>query len=429
MKFLHTADIHLDSPLRGLERYEGAPVQEMRLASRRALENTVSLALEEAVDFVLIAGDIYDGADRAPRAQLRFLSGLKRLSERGVKTFIVHGNHDPLDSRSALRGDWPKGVTMFGSDAVETVEVTVNGAGAAGGSATVFVHGISYATRDTTANLARGFKRTGGTALNIGLLHTNVGGVTGHASYAPCSLGDLLAADMDYWALGHIHQKMFLKEGGPWIAYSGDTQGRSPKPSETGEKGVLLAEVSGATIGPVTFHPIDAVRFVPCAIDIAEAVDIAALQDLVEARVNDLRSEHDDRSLIVRITFEGRGAAASDLHGDATLAALRDELRSVYESVQPFVWIESLRDHSRGLLDREALRQSDSLSADLLRLADGLDADPEAAAAFAGTAAEALDRPGMVLKALRDLEADAPDAIIAEALELALDGLERETDA
>ena len=61
MKFVHAADIHLDSPLRGLERYEGAPVDELRGATRRAFENLVDLAIEDEVAFVLLAGDLYDG--------------------------------------------------------------------------------------------------------------------------------------------------------------------------------------------------------------------------------------------------------------------------------------------------------------------------------------------------------------------------------
>ena len=60
-KFIHAADIHLDSPLRGLEQYEGVPVQEIRNAARRALSNLVDLALDQKVAFVLIAGDLYDG--------------------------------------------------------------------------------------------------------------------------------------------------------------------------------------------------------------------------------------------------------------------------------------------------------------------------------------------------------------------------------
>ena len=262
--------------------------------------------------------------------------------------------------------------------------------------------------------------------LHVGLLHANVGAVSEHAAYAPCSLADLAAAGMDYWALGHIHKQQFLRKDGPWIAYSGDTQGRSPKPSETGAKGVLLAQVSGTSIESVTFQPVDLVRFATCAIDIANAVDVPTLQAQVTAGVDALREENAGRSLVVRVVLEGRGPTASDLHHEGTLADLRTEMRAGYEGLQPFVWLESLRNRSHAVLDLEALRKRDDFRAVLLRMADGLLEDPEALEAFVGRAGSLLDKPGQVERALRALESEDAGEILGEALELALDGLERE---
>src|SRR3972149_747737 len=94
MKFIHVADIHLDSPLRGLERYEGAPVAELRGATREALESLVRVSLEERVDFVLIAGDVYDGDWRDYNTGLFFARQMTRLREAGIPVLLIRGNHD-----------------------------------------------------------------------------------------------------------------------------------------------------------------------------------------------------------------------------------------------------------------------------------------------------------------------------------------------
>ena len=94
MKFVHCADVHLDSPMRGLARYEGAPVEQLRGATRRAFERLVAYALEEDVAFVIIAGDLYDG-DRDDFTTAMFLQRqLHSLSKSNVPVVMAHGNHD-----------------------------------------------------------------------------------------------------------------------------------------------------------------------------------------------------------------------------------------------------------------------------------------------------------------------------------------------
>lgn len=419
-RFVHAADLHLDTPFQGI----AGPVPEvgkaLQEASLQAWDNVVALTIEREAAFLLIAGDVYDGADRGVRAQLRFVDGLRRLDAAGICSFIVHGNHDPLDGWSAIR-DWPAGVKVFGPAEVQTEAFAIDGQ-------EVLVHGISYATRDTQENLASRFRASKDGSLNIGLLHTNAGSNAEHASYAPCSLGDLDAAGMDYWALGHIHKQMFLREGGPWVAYSGDTQGRSPKPSEAGSKGVLVAEVSGSIIGPVKFEPVDVVRFVRCAVSIDDIVDVGALESRIVDLVDELRRGSDERSLLVRVVLEGRGPVATDLRREDAVAGLTTALREGYAGLDPFVWIESVKNRARGLLDYDALRKGNDFRAELLRLHDGLAESPDTVDAFVTGAATKLGDSSQVESVLRDLESAAPADVLAEALDLALDDLERETD-
>ena len=255
-----------------------------------------------------------------------------------------------------------------------------------------------------------------------------MGGNAEHAAYAPCSLTDLDASGMDYWALGHIHKRQLLREGGPWVAYSGDTQGRSTKPSEMGPKGVLVVDVSGSTIDSVRFAPVDVVRFATCTVNVCDVADVSSLQSRVVALLDEQRRTNDEQSLLVRVVLEGRGSVASDLHREGAVAELCGELRAGYEGLNPFLWVESIKDRSQGALDLGAMRERDDFSAELLSLADGLAADSAATAAFIAAAEEMLAKPGQVERTLRNLEAEAPDEVMAEALELRSLTASREAD-
>ena len=96
-RFLHAADLHLDTPFTGMRRVDASLVATLRDATTRAFDNLVNAALEHSVAFVVIAGDIYDGPERGVRAQLAFRNGLDRLAQAGIRSFVVHGNHDPLE--------------------------------------------------------------------------------------------------------------------------------------------------------------------------------------------------------------------------------------------------------------------------------------------------------------------------------------------
>ena len=343
IRFVHVADLHLETPFEGIAGPAPEVAEALREASFRAWDNVVDLAIAREAAFVVIAGDIYDGSERGVRAQLRFLKGLQRLSDAGVRTFIAHGNHDPLDGWSAIR-EFPAGAHAFGHDAPETVEVEVDGQ-------SVFVHGISYRTRDVRDNLALAFRRASEPGLNVGVLHTNATGEAGHALYCPCTLEDLVACDMDYWALGHIHKQEILRERGPCIAYSGDTQGRSPKPSENGPKGVLVVEARGTTIDSVEFEPVDVVRFVTCSVDVRGVPDVAALLGVVAAEVEGLREEHGGRGLLVRVILRGRGPVASDLRHESGTEGFIAELRAHFSGHDPFVWIEAVKNQAGSEFD------------------------------------------------------------------------------
>jgi DNA repair exonuclease SbcCD nuclease subunit len=418
VRFVHAADLHLDTPFQGIAGPAPHVADLLRDASLAAWDDLVQFTLAHDAAALLLAGDIYDGAQRGVRAQLRVLGGLRTLSQAGVTTFIVHGNHDPLGGWSAIR-EWPPGVHVFGHEKVETRPLTQ------GDTAVAAVHGISYGRRDVSENLAARFRPDAGAGVNIGLLHATVGTSTEHAAYAPCSLSDLRSAGMDYWALGHIHRREVVAGPNPWIVYPGNLQGRSPKPAETGAKGTYLVEIDTATgaVLPPEFHALDRVRFVSSAYDVSACTDIGGLQEGLGAVLDQLRGDHAGRSLLVRLTLEGRGPVVHDLRRPAALSELRDELHRALASASPIVWLESLVDRAAPALDVEAVRARGEFSAEVLALADRLAADPDELAAFVRTHAAGL-AAGSTGRQVRDLPADDDDAVLREALAGVLDRLE-----
>lgn len=213
--FIHAADLHLDSPFRGITAESPAIAELLQSATFDVYNSLIDLCIEKQVQFLLISGDIYDGADRSLRAQLRFRDGLKRLADNNIQAFIVHGNHDPYKGHSKSI-DWPPGVHVFNYRTAESIPVKIDD------TTIAIVSGLSHENRNVKTNLAKKIKGDNSDLFQIGLLHCNVGRNTGHEDYAPCELEDLLNIGMDYWALGHVHERKVL-HADPYVVYPGNT--------------------------------------------------------------------------------------------------------------------------------------------------------------------------------------------------------------
>jgi exonuclease SbcD len=419
--FVHAADLHLDTPYEGVALESSAIAESLREASLGAFDRLVDLTLDRGAAFLLIAGDIYDGEERGVRAQLRFLGGLRRLSEAGIPVFVTHGNHDPLRGWSAVR-EWPSGVHVFGSDAVENVTVERDG------SVIAQVQGISYPRRDVTENLSVRFDKETGPGLKVALLHCNVGGDPAHAPYSPCSLSDLVDAGFDYWALGHIHLHRVLHEAPTWVVYPGSTQGRSLKPSERGAKGACVVHVEGRAVRAVEPVAVDRVRFEMIEVDVGTLADLGALRTRLMTEADALLEGVGDRGLVVRAVLRGRGDVHADLACAGGVEGLLAELRTESVAGPSFLWWESLRDHTRPPLDLEAIRSRDDFSTALLARAEALLAEEEGSAALL---ADVMSQaPANKADAMVGDEGTADaHAIVEEALGLALGLIEEEAAA
>ena len=297
MKFIHTADIHLDSPMHRLEAYEGAPVDEIRQASRRAFENLIDLALGEAVDIVLIAGDLFDGDWKDYNTGLFFIGQMRRLSEAGIHVYIVAGNHDAAGKMT--RGlPYPPTVHVFSSVRPETITLE---------DLRVAIHGQSFAKAAVTENLVLNYPEPLPGYLNIGMLHTSLIGHEGHETYAPCSLDDLINKGFDYWALGHVHQAEIVSHD-PVVVFPGCIQGRHIR--ESGIKGCMLVQMQPDTVAQIRHYPLDIIRWEHVIVDVAHAGTIDVLLERFGDAFEKALDRHDPLPVIARIELRG----STDLH-------------------------------------------------------------------------------------------------------------------
>ncbi len=374
-RFIHAGDLHLDSPVEGLS--SEAPPEVLALlrgATTEAWRTIVRSAIAERVDFVVVAGDVFEVSSPSLLAQTRFRDGLAELAAAGIQSFVVHGNHDPLDGRSwAPSLHFPDAVHRFGAGAVEAVAVL------RGGREIARVHGRSYPRAAVTENYAAGFRAEAGAPFSIGLLHTNVGDRPGHANYAPCSMDDLRASGMDYWALGHIHQPGKVLDDPP-AYYSGIPQGRDP--GELGARGCWLVEVDAAGRATPRFLAADVVRWQPVELSIADLADDEGLRRACVTSVADALESADGRSLIVRLRLTGRGPLHATLARPGYLDDLRLMLNEGAGTTPPFAWVESIADATRPDVDATARREAPDFVGDFLRTVaaarrSGTTTDPE----------------------------------------------------
>lgn len=327
-RFLHAADIHLDSPLHGLSRYEGFPVDEVRGATRAAFDNLIACAINEEVDFVVLAGDLFDGDWRDMGTGLYFASAMGRLARAGIPAYVLRGNHDAASVLTTTL-PWPETVHVFGAKKPETFRIDELG---------VALHGRSFANAHVTENLAAEYPEPVVNAFNIGVLHTALAGHADHAPYAPCSVAELQAKGYDYWALGHVHE--FRQEcEHPPIIFPGNLQGRNIR--ETGAKGAVIVEVHDGSVATISRLELDVLRWASIDVDCSNAVDIDAVHQQATTALSSAHANtSDSRPLIARVNLTGQTSLAGSLRDRAGL--LRDELRSIAAGISPQLWLEKL---------------------------------------------------------------------------------------
>ncbi|PLC53504.1 DNA repair exonuclease [Pollutimonas nitritireducens] len=363
MRFIHAADIHLDSPLTGLSSYADAPVERLRTATRDAFTNLVSLAIDEQVDFMVIAGDLYDGNWKDYNTGLYFVKEMGRLDKAHIPVYLLHGNHD-AESEMTRKLLLPRNVSVFESRKPSSFRLDSLG---------VVLHGRSFKDAATLENLAGTYPDAVPGLINIGVLHTALEGNAMHATYAPCSLAELHAKGYDYWALGHVHEYA-LWRGDSLVVFPGNLQGRHIR--ETGPRGAVLVESGPSGALDVQRVYVDVLRWHRLDVDVAGCSnfeDVArtigqALEGLVEATTESI-------PLAVRVIVSGRTAAHGELF--SMEAQLRQEvLASIAALGNDRVWLEKVRLDTHAIDDGQSLRERADALADLQDLLAGAQDDP-----------------------------------------------------
>ena len=251
VRFIHAADIHLDSPLKGLANRHNLPTAKILAATRDALVNLVTLAIDQKVDFVLLAGDIYDGDPEDLKANFHFNQQMGRLNQKNIKVVMITGNHDAKSKISKPLSP-PKNLTILSAHQPESCEITKEG------EVIAIIHGQGFLNQAETRNLAGTYPAPVAGKLNIGILHTSLDGREGHANYAPTTTNELINKGYSYWALGHVHTREVVHEK-PYIIFPGNIQGRHIR--ETGAKGCYLVTFNDNSEAKLVFKPLDVFRW------------------------------------------------------------------------------------------------------------------------------------------------------------------------
>ena len=307
-RFIHSADIHLDSPLSSLALRDPELAELIGNATRRAFVNAIDLCLTEQVDALLLAGDLYDG-DQTSMKTARFLAAqIRRLDEAGIRVFIIRGNHDAL-SRITKELTLPESVKVFGGRAEAILMERSTGL-------PIAIHGLSFARPQAPESLLTRFRPPVEGAVNIGLLHTSLGGAPGHDDYAPCALADLDAAGFDYWALGHIHKRA-VAQGRSTVVMPGMLQGRDI--NESGPKSVTLVTVGDDRSIQIEERFVSVAQFEPVPVDLVGINDWRAMLHAVAKALRQVRKRVPSEHVVARLRLTGTTPLAWRLRSDRDL--------------------------------------------------------------------------------------------------------------
>ncbi len=326
-RFVHAADLHIDSPLLGLASRSAEFAARIDEASRQAFDNLVSLAKEEECRFVLLAGDLFDGQWRDFRTGLFFADRMRRLKETDITVFIVLGNHD-AENTFMRRLELADNVRVLSRREPETVRLDDLG---------VAIHGRSFPQRDVAENFARNYPAPIAGLFNIGLLHTACDGREGHALYAPCSVEDLVNRGYDYWALGHVHaHEMVCRD--PYIVFPGNLQGRHVR--ETGPKGAMLVTVDGNRVVEAVHRALDVIRWSVATVDISACTDMDEVRSRARETLLRAADAADGRGLALHLRVCGPAALHDEIV--AQEVAFGEEIQTIAAAASDRIWIEKV---------------------------------------------------------------------------------------
>jgi DNA repair protein SbcD/Mre11 len=367
VRFVHTADLHLDTPFRGLTGWNPQLSKKLKDATFRSFRMITDLCLERKVDFLIISGDIFDSINKSLAAQLKFFSELKRLSDHGISAYFVCGNHDPFDSWLGIL-NLPEKVYRFDPDKCEYMTFR------RGEKAIADIHGISFREAAVRQNLAMNFSLPAKPSpISIGVLHGTVGLSGPHEKYAPFSIEDIADKGFDYWALGHIHKSQIIRNSNPTVVYPGNPQGRDF--GETGIKGCYLVNIRTDHEPELEFIPTQLIRFENAEIDLTGAERIEQLEEKIREAMENIAGFKTKTNLILRICLKGRTSLHDQLCKPDEIQKLLEHFNDGQLTQDYFVWIDSMQSDTRPDFDLENIRNGAGFPAEILRVFDLYEGD------------------------------------------------------
>ena len=389
-RFIHAADIHLDSPLTGLSAYEGAPTELLRTATRRAFSKLVDYAIEEAIDFVVIAGDLYDGDWKDYNTGLFFAREMARLQRAQIPSYVLYGNHD-AESEITRQLSLPDSVKTFSARAAETHVIE---------DLRVALHGQSFRRAATTDNLAAEYPAAMAGYFNIGVLHTALEGHASHARYAPTTVTELRAKEYDYWALGHVHEYRVVEES-PRIVYPGNLQGRSVR--ELGARGAVLVTVDGEKVATERLL-VDVLRWHHLELDASSWGSLDEVVGEVATALSKLVEAAEGQPLSVRITLQGPSPAHGELFGRE--ADLRANICSkANEHGEEVLWVEKVRVRTEPVISAQVIKGRSDAIGDLQEMLERAICDGELLAELTAELSDLGNRvPAPLLERVAELQ-------------------------
>jgi len=327
IKLLHTADLHLDSPLKSLALKDERLREQVQTATRTALKRLVQFGIDEGVSALLFAGDLFDGKERSTKTAAFLVSEMDRLREAGISVFYVKGNHD-AENPVAGAFELPANVHVF------------DGRGGkiqlAGDD--VWIHGVSFRDKHAPESLLPKYDPPVAGAINIGIMHTSISGAKGHDPYAPCTLSELRNHGFDYWALGHVHKRQ-IHSSEPWIVMAGTPQGRDI--GEAGPKSATLLKIDGSRIEleEVSVAPVE-FRLSHC--DVSGVADDDDLRKCIRAHLRSEATSTDSDAAILRLSLIGHTKQAWQIRRDADV--WEETIKNIAEETGR-LWIEQVEFH------------------------------------------------------------------------------------
>lgn len=324
IKILHTADLHLDSPLKSLALKDERLRDQVQIATRTTLNRLVQYCIDESVSALLIAGDLFDGKERSAKTAAFLISALEQLREAGISVFYVKGNHD-AENPVAGAFELPANVHVFDGRGGKVQLAEKN----------IWIHGVSFRDKHALESLLPKYDPPVAGAVNIGMMHTSLSGASGHDPYAPCTVKELIGHGYDYWALGHVHKREVYSST-PWIVMPGIPQGRDI--GEAGPKSATLLKVDGSSIG-VEEVPLAPVEFRVSCCDVSNVADDEDLRSCIHAHLRAESAATNSDAAILRLSLVGQTERAWQIRRDADV--WEETIRDLAEETG-CLWVEKV---------------------------------------------------------------------------------------